>query len=340
MAKKKKSVFLQKLSTNGMMLSPSHTISLSRRNSLRHLRYVCLAVSLMVIGTGWAQRVTLSRQHGFCTTSFPLSIAVEDAEGSDSWAVRYTLDSSTPTASSPEFVEPLIINGNTIVRAAAFAGELRMTDITTATYLFVDDILNQGNTPEGYPSKWGKYTQISGTAIADYGMDTVMTKNTTLAPIIREGLQSLPVLSIVTDQENLFSHENNEETGGIYIFTGPPVGDATGHGWTRPASIELIGGEQAHDLSTLSVSSSRKSTDPRHLNTPFSALKSPQSSTSSCYAATSAIPGSTGANRTARKLNIPVTYGPASCSARWAVPVLMHYMSISSSTACTGVSTT
>ncbi|MBP5692066.1 MAG: CotH kinase family protein [Bacteroidaceae bacterium] len=204
----------------------------------------------MVTGTGWAQRVTLSRQHGFCTASFTLSMSVEDAEGSDSWAVRYTLDSSTPTASSPEFVEPLIINGNTIVRAAAFAGELRMTDITTATYLFVDDILNQGNAPDGYPSKWGKYTQISGTAIADYGMDTVMTKDTTLAPIIREGLQSLPVLSIVTDKENLFSHENNEETGGIYIFTGPPVGDATGHGWTRPASIELIGGEQAHDLST------------------------------------------------------------------------------------------
>ena len=177
-------------------------------------------------------------------------MTVENAEGSDSWTVRYTLDSSTPTTSSPEYAEPLTINGNTIVRAAAFAGELRMTDITTSSYLFTDDILNQSNAPEGYPSKWGKYTQISGTAIADYGMDTVMTKDAALAPIIREGLQSLPVLSIVTDKENLFSHENNEETGGIYIFTGPPVGDATGHGWTRPASIELIGGEQAHDLST------------------------------------------------------------------------------------------
>lgn len=176
-------------------------------------------------------------------------MTVEDSEGSGDWTVRYTLDCSTPTSESPVFSEPLAINGNSIVRAAAFDGEVMMTGITTATYLFVDDILIQSDTPEGYPAKWGKYAQISGTAIADYGMDTVMTKDRTLAPIIREGLQSLPVLSIVTDKEYLFSHEKNEETGGIYIFTGPPVGDATGHGWTRPASIELIGGEQMHDLS-------------------------------------------------------------------------------------------
>ncbi|MBQ2360203.1 MAG: CotH kinase family protein, partial [Prevotella sp.] len=40
------------------------------------------------------------------------------------------------------------------------------------------------------------------------------------------------------------------DRGGIYIFTGPPVGDNTGHGWTRPASVELFGGPQQHDLST------------------------------------------------------------------------------------------
>lgn len=213
-------------------------------------KLLCVALTVMGAVTLLAQRVTLSRPHGFCTGSFQLSMSVEGGEGSDSRTVRYTLDSSTPTSSSPAYEEPLTISGNTIVRAAAFAGELPITEIATATYLFLDDILNQSNTPEGYPSKWGKYSQISGTAIADYGMDTVMTKDATLAPLIREGLQSLPVLSIVTDKDNLFSHENNEETGGIYIFTGPPVGDATGHGWTRPASIELIGGEQEHDLST------------------------------------------------------------------------------------------
>ena len=81
-------------------------------------------------------------------------------------------------------------------------------------------------------------------------MDPEMTGNRQLAQKIVKGLSDLPILSIVTDRDNLFSHEPDEETGGIYIFTGPPVGDATGHGWTRPASIELIGGPQKHDLST------------------------------------------------------------------------------------------
>ena len=210
-----------------------------------------ICVAWVVVGTvgAMAQRVTMSQPHGFCTTAFSLSMAVEEAENPESWTIHYTLDSSTPTATSPAYVKPLAIKGNTIVRAAAFAGEEQMTDITTATYLFVNDVMNQSDAPEGYPTEWGQYTQTFGTAIADYGMDEVMTKDATLAPKIRKGLQSLPVLSIVTDKENLFSHENDEETGGIYIFTGPPVGDGTGHGWTRPASIELIGGEQAHDLS-------------------------------------------------------------------------------------------
>jgi hypothetical protein len=65
-----------------------------------------------------------------------------------------------------------------------------------------------------------------------------------------EGLRQLPILSIVSDKNNFFSHENDSVTGGIYIFTGPPVGDPTGHGWTRPASIELFDVVSHHDLST------------------------------------------------------------------------------------------
>ena len=216
----------------------------------RYLRKV-LCVALAVVGTVGikAQRVTMSQPHGFYATAFSLSMAVEEAENSEGWTIRYTLDSSTPTATSPAYVRPLTIKSNTIVRAAAFAGEEQMTDIATATYLYVNDVLNQSNTPEGYPTEWGSYTQMFGTAIADYGMDEVMTQDATLASKIKKGLKSLPVLSIVTDKENLFSHENDEETGGIYIFTGPPVGDTTGHGWTRPASVELIGGEQKHDMS-------------------------------------------------------------------------------------------
>lgn len=215
---------------------------------MKHL--LCVVLAGMATVCVMAQRIAFSQPHGFCDAPFQLSLTVEDNENPVDWTIRYTLDSSTPTSASPAYSEPLYIGNNTIVRAAAFAGEEQMTDIATATYLFVDDVLNQSDSPEGYPSEWGSYIQMSGIAKADYGMDPEMTQNATLAPKIREGLKSIPVLSIVTDRDNLFSHENNEETGGIYIFTGPPVGDATGHGWTRPASIELMGGEQNHDLST------------------------------------------------------------------------------------------
>lgn len=196
-----------------------------------------------------AQHVTLSEPHGFCDAPFTLSMAVEEAGESTNWTIRYTLDSSTPTATSPAYTMPLSIKSNIIVRAAAFAGEEQMTNITTATYLFIDDVMKQSDTPEGYPMEWGKYAQMNGTAPADYGMDPEMTEDAVLAPKIREGLKSLPVLSITTDIDNLFSQGNDEMPGGIYIYTGPPVGDSAGHGWTYPASIELMGGEQGHDLS-------------------------------------------------------------------------------------------
>ena len=194
-----------------------------------------------------AQKLTFSQPHGFCEAPFDLTISAGDGlpEGA---VIRYTVDGSIPTLESQVYINPLSITTTTILRAAAFSDTGRLTAITTATWIFAADVLKQTDHPEGYPEEWGKYTQISGTAKADYGMDPEMASDPVLGPKIIEGLKSLPVLSIVTDKDNLFSHENDEDRGGIYIFTGPPVGDATGHGWTRPASIELMGGPQAHDL--------------------------------------------------------------------------------------------
>ena len=81
-------------------------------------------------------------------------------------------------------------------------------------------------------------------------MDPEMTGDPALREKIMQGLYTLPILSIVSDKDNFFSHEKNSETGGIYIYTGPPVGDNTGNGWTRQASAELFGGPQRHDFTT------------------------------------------------------------------------------------------
>ncbi len=216
------------------------------------MRCRLLVISLLLVALTplslCAQKLTFSQPHGFCDAPFSLTIAVTGNALPEGAVIRYTVDGSAPTLESQVYTNPLSINTTTILRAAAFSDTGRLTAIATATWIFAADVLKQSDHPEGYPEEWGKYTQISGTATADYGMDPEMAADPVLAPKIIEGLKSLPVLSIVTDKDHLFSHENDEDRGGIYIFTGPPVGDATGHGWTRPASIELMGGPQTYDL--------------------------------------------------------------------------------------------
>ena len=219
------------------------------------LREWLLSISLFLVfcqpfNGVMAQKLTFSHPHGFYGEEFLVSVLC-DTLLADEVIVRYTLDGSEPSADSQAYTHPLNIKGNTVLRAVALADTGRVTPVATATYLFVEDVLNQTNAPAGYPAEWGEYTELQGRAVADYEMDPEMTGDAELAPKIAEGLMALPVLSIVTDKGNLFSHQNDSLIGGIYIFTGAPVGDGTGDGWTRPANVELFGGQgdMQHDLS-------------------------------------------------------------------------------------------
>lgn len=204
-----------------------------------------LLFSAIVATTAFSQP-KFNRPHELIDGAKSISVTIS---GDASATIRYTTDGSTPTKNSPKYTAPLQFRETTILRAVEEIGD-SLSPVATTSYIFINSVLSQPNNPAGYPSEWGSYTQISGTAKADYEMDPEMTRNSTLRPKIIEGLKQLPILSIATDKDNFFSHENDEERGGIYIFTGPPVGDATGHGWTRPVSVELFGGPQHHDLST------------------------------------------------------------------------------------------
>ena len=215
------------------------------------MKYILTFIALAVSFSGMkAQWVRLSQEHGFYESAFTLDMTAEEAYRLHNYTIRYTLDGSEPKADSHEFTVPIAISTNTIIRAAIVTSEGKIYDVTTATYLFADDVMRQPDHPEGYPSTWGEYCQISGTAIADYGMDAEMTGNPALATKISGGLTSIPTLSVVTDKNNFFSHENDSLRGGIYIYTGTPVGDGTGRDWTRPISMELFGGAQNFDITT------------------------------------------------------------------------------------------
>ena len=211
------------------------------------MRKLYLLIFLLCVALFINAQPRFSLPHGIYDSS---SITVAISHDDPSADVYYTTDGSMPSHLSNRYTSPLSLSKTTILRAVLVKNNENVSPITTASYLFLSSFLSQPNNPEGYPDKWGKYTQRSGTAKADYEMDPEMTSDPALREKITQGLYTLPILSIVSDKDNFFSHENNSETGGIYIYTGPPVGDNTGNGWTRQASAELFGGPQQHNFTT------------------------------------------------------------------------------------------
>lgn len=190
----------------------------------------------------WAQQPRFSQEHGFFDAPFSVEItAPSDTIDLTDCRIRYTLDGAAPTAQSPLYTTPIEVTGNTLLRAVYERADTLVGPVTTATYLFMEDVLNAPDIPSGYPKTWGPYIESQGTAKGDYGMDPEITRDAQLRPLVVEGLESLPVLSIVTDRDNFFKHSRDSLTGGIYIYTGPPVGDKTGRDWVRPISVELFG---------------------------------------------------------------------------------------------------
>jgi len=199
-----------------------------------------LMIMLLFALTPLRAELTFNKQHGVYKSPFMLRISSNETGA----IIRYTLDGSEPTASSLQFSGNIYVGTTLIVRAAEYKNGKRFSEVVTVSYIFPSSVLEQPDEPDGYPATWGKYSTISGTAPADYGMDPELTSDRSYANNITEAFFSIPALSIVTDKENLFNKSYNEETGGIYIYTG--TSDSDGRGWERAASVELMG--LGHDL--------------------------------------------------------------------------------------------
>ncbi|HXJ55797.1 MAG TPA: lamin tail domain-containing protein [Verrucomicrobiae bacterium] len=116
------------------------------------------------------------------------------------------------------------VTTTTILRAAAFKPGLQPSKIDCHTYLFLADVIRQPSNPPGFPTAW------SGGFTADYAMDQEVVTNAAYRDEIIADLRSIPTMSIVVNQPDLFGSVN-----GIYYFS-ENVGDA----WERAASVELI----------------------------------------------------------------------------------------------------
>ncbi|MBQ0046774.1 MAG: CotH kinase family protein [Prevotellaceae bacterium] len=196
-----------------------------------------------------AEMPTFSKKHGLYKNAFALYITPSVSGRT----IYYTKDGSVPTRESKVYGKVLAVKGTCVLRAVEEIDDSTLSAVATASYIFPEDVIYQATSstgtpiiPEGYPKEWGENIDIKGYAPAFYAMDREIvdeSKNDVLA-----GFYDLPVVSIVTEKDYLFGKEYDEENGGIYIYTGAPIGSGAGRGWERQISLEVIGGDLKHDV--------------------------------------------------------------------------------------------
>ena len=176
-------------------------------------------------------------ERGFYENPFSVTLTTNDLDTE----IYYTTDGTRPTAKSTRYTAPILISKTTPLSAVGIKNDV-LSYVITHTYFFVQDIVTQSQNPEGYPDRWGilggdvsynKY-KVGERAPAHYGMEQDVCNAKEYKEYIKEAFASLPSVSIVTNPGYLFSDKNNENEGGIYIYTGV----TTGNGWERPISLE------------------------------------------------------------------------------------------------------
>ena len=178
---------------------------------------------------GTAAPVQFSQTRGFYDTPFTVKLTSDTKNAN----IRYTLDGSEPTATGGlPYSAPIPVERTTLLRAAAFKDGLLPAPVTTHSYIFPDNVINQPADPSGWPGSWGVYLDYrpyqppKGDPVpADYRMDPRITQDERFGPLVAEGLTALPSLSIVTAPENFDIYVNALERG---------------LEWERPVSLEWL----------------------------------------------------------------------------------------------------
>ena len=159
---------------------------------------------------GLVGRTGHSHERGFYDDAFDVRIFCDTPDA----VIRYTLDGSEPTEQRG-FVynpsAPISIMTTTHVRSVAFKAGWIPADVTTHTYIFVDDVARQPSTVPGWPADWGYDSEVQGIVPADYGMDPRVVDNTLPGYSIRDALLDIPTVSISMLRDDFIS-----DATGIY----------------------------------------------------------------------------------------------------------------------------
>ncbi len=179
--------------------------------------------------TAIAERVTPNVVRGFYDKAFSLQLGTL----TPSATIRYTTDGSRPSRSHGTiYSTPIAINKTTTLRTATYSATTALSRRDTHSYIFLADVLKQGNTSPGFPDNWGTHWTGSTNykAVADYAMDQRIVTSPTYGKEILDSLRSLPSISLVFDLPDMF----DTKTG---IYSNPLQ---EGQAWERSMSIEIL----------------------------------------------------------------------------------------------------
>jgi hypothetical protein len=158
---------------------------------------------------------------------FEAPVALKVTSPVEGAVLRYTVDGSEPTEmSGADFHDSLVISNTTPLRVAAFKEGVRVSGITTRSYLFLEQVIHQSASPAGFPagpSAWNGQRSA-------YEMNPRVVNDPLYRDRIKESLEALPVLSIVFREGDFFGARE-----GIYVNS-----LQRGERWERPCSVELI----------------------------------------------------------------------------------------------------
>ena len=175
--------------------------------------------------SGLTPEVSFSVPHGYKTEPFQLELSCPE---NPTAAIFYTTDGTSPTPMSPRYTGPIAVSSTTVVRAAVPDPDTILQRDSSASYLFLSDILQQaeGVVPPGFPAS-GVNNQV-----LVYGLrgDIVNGDADTVARLNRGFTNSIQTISLVIDPAALF-----DSGKGIYVNA-----KGNGKGWERPTMVEQI----------------------------------------------------------------------------------------------------
>ena len=174
---------------------------------------------------GMVEDTRFSTDRGFYTDPVDVEITTDTPDSQ----IRYTLNGSEPTATSGTvYTGPIHIGGTTVLRAVAYKPGYLSSNVDTHTYIFLDDVVTQSSDGSAPGSEWPNYN-VNGQSII-YGMDPDIVGGYNTVQQVKQSLQAVPTISLVTDLAHLFSSST-----GIFVHAGND-----GMAWERPTSVELI----------------------------------------------------------------------------------------------------